>query len=163
MQGATSESASCVYGCYQSFNPRPLCRERRLEWPSSFYWICFNPRPLCRERPSAIRIVVCCMPSFNPRPLCRERLPSVPQQSVRTVVSIHAPYAGSDLVDKADFCYVSVSIHAPYAGSDAEVSARCGNRYVSIHAPYAGSDMRVCPHTVEYISFNPRPLCRERH
>ena len=79
-------------------------------------------------------------------------------------VSIHAPYAGSDLsglrfgefaalfqstppmqgattVTVLFLCITIVSIHAPYAGSDVlfKVPVYLGLD-VSIHAPYAGSD-----------------------
>ena len=81
------------------------------------------------------------------------------------VVSIHAPYAGSDSAftssrflpvgfNPRPLCrerqvaaysrpsLTAVSIHAPYAGSDdASVAARSATS-VSIHAPYAGSDVK---------------------
>ena len=80
------------------------------------------------------------------------------------MVSIHAPYAGSDILcADADLTALIVSIHAPYAGSDpcaatppkavhkfqstppmqgATAKKRRSDIYieVSIHAPYAGSD-----------------------
>ena len=79
------------------------------------------------------------------------------------IVSIHAPYAGSDTTPRVLCGIPSVSIHAPYAGSDFKVHERAQEIYefqstppmqgatlaelekatqvkVSIHAPYAGSD-----------------------
>ena len=47
---------------------------------------------------------------------------------------------GATLVNQADFCYVGVSIHAPYAGSDVRITNTAIDFLVSIHAPYAGSD-----------------------
>ena len=107
------------YNHFHSFNPRPLCRERLSRscfepllhlfqstppmqgatcYPAvrSHSRPCFNPRPLCRERHYALS------PSrqmygFNPRPLCRERRQRDPAQVMVYEVSIHAPYAGSDL------------------------------------------------------------------
>ena len=56
-------------------------------------------------------------------------------------VSIHAPYAGSDLWRIPAHPYGRVSIHAPYAGSDGDACHFRGSELtVSIHAPYAGSD-----------------------
>ncbi len=57
------------------------------------------------------------------------------------VVSIHAPYAGSDGKPAGAGTVAAVSIHAPYAGSDAgqAIPSRL-DTCVSIHAPYAGSD-----------------------
>ena len=78
-------------------------------------------------------------------------------------VSIHAPYAGSDLsglrfgefaalfqstppmqgattVTVLFLCITIVSIHAPYAGSDGGEITLGWLQYVSIPAPYAGSD-----------------------
>ena len=59
------------------------------------------------------------------------------------IVSIHAPYAGSDcLPDGAGGGISGVSIHAPYAGSDSSSGTSSDLiTSVSIHAPYAGSDI----------------------
>ena len=59
--------------------------------------------------------------------------------------------------------HLAVSIHAPYAGSDGEeITLIKIWAEVSIHAPYAGSDDTVEMEVNMAISFNPRPLCRER-
>ena len=117
MQGATrSDKGDRV--SLPSFNPRPLCRERRdtqnmsikqqnvsIHAPyagsdggnmrDSVLFYRFNPRPLCRERPGSTPGAPLHI-SFNPRPLCRERRPLFVATSQRKGVSIHAPYAGSD-------------------------------------------------------------------
>ncbi len=106
---------------------------------------------------------------------------SPPQQPI----SIHAPLAGSDLVEKhilfptTNFDPRSpcgerpfdvgrpvgcsdISIHAPLAGSDWSLSFRELFDGISIHAPLAGSDnmsdvtITMCPH------FDPRSPCGER-
>ena len=90
---------------------------------------------------------------------------SVSKAEAKEKVSIHAPYAGSDLEESqiagnlAGFnprplCRERhnrwmerihrryVSIHAPYAGSDRiEMDGNETGFGVSIHAPYAGSDV----------------------
>ncbi len=60
-----------------------------------------------------------------------------------TVISIHAPHAGSDHV--TDFCVrlSLISIHAPHAGSDFRDYAEGSTTKISIHAPHAGSDQIV--------------------
>ncbi len=125
-----------------------------------------------------------CCDCFNPRPLCRERHLFQHFRDSRQIVSIHAPYAGSDTADATALAFTTVSIHAPYAGSDEKYPIYIGDLKVSIHAPYAGSDapaLSLFPGTVVSIhapyagsdgprssmaldtgSFNPRPLCRER-
>ena len=79
-------------------------------------------------------------------------------------VSIHAPYAGSDVLWArvlTDLGYVS--IHAPYAGSDSQTAVPFPSQMpVSIHAPYAGSDKSILYVLTVHRCFNPRPLCRER-
>ena len=49
MQGATSSYGNTEIRLI-SFNPRPLCRERRKLCVLTGYVSRFNPRPLCRER-----------------------------------------------------------------------------------------------------------------
>ena len=56
-------------------------------------------------------------------------------------VSIHAPHAGRDQIDRRIRTLIKrVSIHAPHAGRDYQAHGRVGYRYVSIHAPHAGRD-----------------------
>ena len=104
----------------------------------------------------------------------------------RYVVSIHAPYAGSDLMVKnAVMIYLKFQSTPPMQGATYLEGDGSGVMGVSIHAPYAGSDTKtkhiskfVCQFqstppmqgaTAEAlycllpdIGFNPRPLCRER-
>ena len=124
----------------------------------------FNPRSPCGERPPSTR------PSrrpgcrFNPRSPCGERLCIVPSFSSTSLVSIHAPRAGSDLADMMrNHVRRRVSIHAPHAGSDSVTSvvlytdagfnprSPCGERPMA-----ALSDESV------FGGFNPRSPCGER-
>ena len=181
---ATGTTKATVSG----FNPRPLCRERpkrklrkkkrkrfqstppmqgatltdRNRWQMRQ---CFNPRPLCRERLDCFAGGGGASVGFNPRPLCRERHFERRSYDFDALVSIHAPYAGSDpgseviksiaplfqstppmqgatiLFDSSSLID-NVSIHAPYAGSDSDSCRGLPvHRLVSIHAPYAGSDL----------------------
>ena len=73
-------------------------------------------------------------------------------------VSIHAPLAGSDsdqLAQWADYLHRCVSIHAPLAGSDMSSRRR---EVVSIHAPLTGSGSDE----LDEIRFNPRSPRGER-
>ena len=126
----------------------------------------FNPRPLCRERRSRERAVYPSLSGFQSTPPMQgatdsatriltgeEEFQSTPPMQGATVrrflchdicvVSIHAPYAGSDAGERGETLWKYVSIHAPYAGSD--VNRKNAYRLVftvSIHAPYAGSDAK---------------------
>ncbi len=121
---------------------------------------------------------------FNPRSLCGER--PRPRRKCRPLsdISIHAPYAGSDVIPKGATDCADISIHAPYAGSDVRILRTIGKVQlfqstlpmrgatcslsrvfsrsgISIHAPYAGSDiLNGNCNTTGY--FNPRSLCGER-
>ena len=78
-------------------------------------------------------------------------------------VSIHAPYAGSDLQGIKSLalflCFNPRPLCRERLG-ETDIPDQHGG--VSIHAPYAGSDFSAwhCSHYMS--SFNPRPLCRER-
>ena len=79
---------------------------------------------------------------FNPRPLCRERRGVVPIMAQRLVVSIHAPYAGSDErsgVRRSVF--VMFQSTPPMQGATLFHASAASFSVVSIHAPYAGSDV----------------------
>ena len=73
------------------------------------------------------------------------------------------PMQGAPRLDRGIPDHAAVSIHAPYAGSDQETDPGVHGRTVSIHAPYAGSDTGWNVLDALNKSFNPRPLCRERH
>ena len=80
------------------------------------------------------------------------------------IVSIHAPYAGSDPELRAEDIEVkSVSIHAPYAGSDIvyDVDKPFADEFQST-PPMQGATKRFWIIATGGGSFNPRPLCRER-
>ena len=102
------------------------------------------------------------------------------------MISIHAPRAGSDTVNRQSSIFRKISIHAPRAGSDIAVMSYTQKEvgfqstlpvrgatlsdlnvrrqcYISIHAPRAGSDQTAlrCPRANLY--FNPRSPCGERH
>ena len=122
---------------------------------------------------------------FNPRSLHRERRFFYFLLCASLLVSIHAPYIGSDLIDAHAIPLIYVSIHAPYIGSDLSHleerddyygfnprslhrERRYGLRYsiigdrVSIHAPYIGSDGDHSSMRAATSRFNPRSLHRER-
>ncbi|QTA93750.1 Uncharacterized protein dnm_098540 [Desulfonema magnum] len=75
------------------------------------------------------------------------------------------PVRGATETDSLRCWLNCVSIHAPRAGSDViERLALSREAHVSIHAPRAGSDFSVRKKQIEYYaSFNPRPPCGERH
>ena len=80
------------------------------------------------------------------------------------MVSIHTPYAGSDSIRQEPGKGGSyVSIHAPYAGSD--LSFICKNylyKPFQSTPPMQGATAYLIPFSSILVSFNPRPLCRER-
>ena len=79
----------------RSFNPRPLCRERHFSLHTFPFFSCFNPRPLCRERQreNGVYTELFLFQSTPPMQGATDFSLLFPWQSV---VSIHAPYAGSD-------------------------------------------------------------------
>ena len=123
---------------------------------------------------------------FNPRPLCRERRHRKAIMSMTITFQSTPPMQGATTISEERIGILHVSIHAPYAGSDLFAKLKNGGgaggfnprplcrerlisprrepaeRIVSIHAPYAGSDMKISVHLPALHCFNPRPLCRER-
>ena len=101
------------------------------------------------------------------------------------IISIHAPYAGSDKAWRLLKLWISISIHAPYAGSDGNTfSAKrrsrnfnprslCRER-LSLRArsdaelefqstlPMQGATLAAAIKSMKLDNFNPRSLCRER-
>ena len=78
---------------------------------------------------------------FNPRSPCGERLKMIEDAIKGSIISIHAPRAGSDVsLAVCSVLYFSISIHAPRAGSDRESVEFWMSIVISIHAPRAGSD-----------------------
>ena len=77
-------------------------------------------------------------------------------------ISIHAPHAGSDVLDITMRAASRISIHAPHAGSDHIRPAVSMVEGISIHAPHAGSDQVLNFHLSHLLNFNPRSPCGER-
>ena len=101
--------------------------------------------------------------SFNPRPLCRERPERITGRFNTHLFQSTPPMQGATLTAPFRSFSFRVSIHAPYAGSDGKSISLFLILIVSIHAPYAGSDENRGERPGAGKSFNPRPLCRERH
>ena len=82
----------------------------------------------------------------------------------KRLVSIHAPYAGSDAGGKERRPYGAGFNPRPLCRERRCELRKVYHRYhVSIHAPYAGSDDTFpTPLCYTIQGFNPRPLCRER-
>ena len=81
-----------------NFNPRSLCRERQIICVTVYRLQNFNPRSLCRERPASIfpEIIFWIFQSTLPmQGATFSRATCVP---LFTCISIHAPYAGSDVL-----------------------------------------------------------------
>ncbi len=77
-------------------------------------------------------------------------------------VSIHAPYAGSDLSGLFYLCCYPVSIHAPYAGSDRLMSRKRKSLHCFNPRPLCRERLHNVYEYPNLYCFNPRPLCRER-
>ncbi len=77
-------------------------------------------------------------------------------------ISIHAPHAGSDVLDITMRAASRISIHAPHAGSDHIRPAVSMVEGISIHAPHAGSDGWHTGNKRVPVHFNPRSPCGER-
>ena len=122
----------------------------------------FNPRSPCGER------LPLCLVSrwpcyFNPRSPCGERHDKTAPPAAATLISIHAPHAGSDLaLTRALHKERTISIHAPHAGSDEYFKTAQDRLTISIHAPHAGSDDSAISRATELNNFNPRSPCGER-
>ena len=78
-------------------------------------------------------------------------------------ISIHAPHAGSDHDRQRRYTGHHISIHAPHAGSDGDADRRFRGLLISIHAPHAGSDRLPRSQNRLHCHFNPRSPCGERH
>ena len=82
---------------------------------------------------------------FNPRTPCGVRQKLHPGFTVSRSISIHAPLAGCDAMDKADStATTSISIHAPLAGCDKSCSpvSRCRALFQSTH-PLRGATAKA--------------------
>ena len=78
-------------------------------------------------------------------------------------ISIHAPRAGRDgCVHGPTWLVSAISIHAPRAGRD-HGSGACGDHQrISIHAPHAGRDQQELEAQRDMLHFNPRAPCGAR-
>ena len=122
------------------FNPRPLCRERQGDQgdPGQSAYVSIHAPYAGSDKKTSRRYRnhYC----FNPRPLCRERLTSEEKAEYRAKFQSTPPMQGATPAETGQTITVVVSIHAPYAGSDDIASKYRDQQKVSIHAPYAGSD-----------------------
>ena len=168
-----------------SFNPRPLCRERPGQSLPAFPLSWFQSTPPMQgatlffsfviitfivsihapyagsDYPDPVSSHSCTC--FNPRPLCRERPVIRLSVLIPAHVSIHAPYAGSDIMLCLRPAKCTVSIHAPYAGSDANgILLRSWFTRFQSTPPMQGATYARILNKVFKQCFNPRPLCRER-
>lgn len=77
----------------------------------------FNPRSPCGERPYW-RVRCFILSLFQSTPPMRGATVRMLIEDILTLISIHAPHAGSDTA--TDRCYMTpeISTHAPHAGSD---------------------------------------------
>ncbi len=74
-----------------------------------------------------------------------------------SLISIHAPLTGCDIVYKVDCARYRISIHAPLTGCDFKLNCERGIQDISIHAPLTGCDSDVCFINLNpIIYFNPR-------
>ena len=103
--------------------------------------------------------------NFNPRSPCgeRPRLPFLPR-TFRAFQSTLPVRGATRLQGSVYFSALGISIHAPRAGSDNmdRRGAACLSN-ISIHAPRAGSDgLSICTLHIIHLDFNPRSPCGER-
>ena len=89
---------------YTNFNPRSPCGERRYAaCDRRGCLVYFNPRSPCGERPYDQSNGSSCA-NFNPRSPCGERRGGFDDDLLHHAISIHAPRAGSDVIENKDFC-----------------------------------------------------------
>ena len=164
VRGATLSYRSFITARH-NFNPRSPCGERPSQDPPGAVTVTnFNPRSPCGERLAAQKEKIA-LTEFQSTLPVRGATPHVFRTRAELLISIHAPRAGSDRVDRLMLVIITeISIHAPRAGSDggsedeeseepkfqstlpvrgatARVSAFGRlTATISIHAPRAGSD-----------------------
>ena len=101
---------------------------------------------------------------FNPRPLCRERRHSRVNVSLSCQFQSTPPMQGATGIWAGCTILTLVSIHAPYAGSDAWYHSNPASiRLFQSTPPMQGATFSRGFVTALMHCFNPRPLCRERH
>ena len=138
MQGATSETCICMYQVlFQSTPPMQGATQDDRSCPG---WMGFNPRPLCRER------------------LTADKLPNL-----GAIVSIHAPYAGSDAQRPVMLHRLCSFNPRPLCRERRRKHGknwkRCGFQSTP---PMQGATRLILIRRQKRQCFNPRPLCRER-
>ena len=122
------------------FNPCSPCGERRKLILTPYIRYLFQSTLPLRGATALPSAIVLGRSDFNPRSPCGERLALVKTTIDWLGISIHAPLAGSDDVDK----------------KIRDLSD------ISIHAPLAGSDMTESNPVIVFANFNPRSPCGER-
>ena len=100
----------------------------------------FNPRSPCGERPYW-RVRCFILSLFQSTPPMRGATVRMLIEDILTLISIHAPLAGSDGADIVD---INIA------------------RHISTHAPHAGSDTNFFQQGPRHLDFNPRSPCGER-
>ena len=136
------------------FNPRsPRGERHRRDICRRGTEIHFNPRSPRGERHGVLNWFQQ-LPGFQSTlpsrgATCRSR----PKRIIYTIISIHAPLAGSDRNPSRDCLRNSISIHAPLAGSDGAAAYPDDRTAISIHAPLAGSDHEPQRTQIVYCEF----------
>ena len=99
---------------------------------------------------------------FNPRSPCGERLALHLGLPFQVVFQSTLPVRGATYGDVFFGGFSIISIHAPRAGSDLRICFSSQIFEISIHAPRAGSDVLLRLHVLQTLNFNPRSPCGER-
>ena len=99
---------------------------------------------------------------FNPRSPCGERLGRLLSRSVVNQFQSTLPMRGATFRVGQIIVDSLISIHAPHAGSDATGIRDVDGILISIHAPHAGSDAGTDRGGMCSTDFNPRSPCGER-
>ena len=160
LRGATRDARRVLR--HVGFNPRSPCGERPAARRPARSRLCFNPRSPCGER----------LTSDTSLPHSSEFQPTLPLRGathlshgvgVDSVVSTHAPLAGSDYRKNWDIVMAAqFQPTLPLRGATiVRVWSRVGHE-VSTHAPLAGSDSWMRRPQPPGTCFNPRSPCGER-
>ena len=86
-----------------------------------------------------------------------------PQKSLKEVISIHAPHAGSDCLElQQPEIYKYFNPRSPCGERQEGQMNETDLMHISIHAPHAGSDRFRLAGAGGFHDFNPRSPCGER-
>ena len=141
MQGATTSTFSASISVYWFQSTPPMQGATLLSGSPRFLHISFNPRPLCRERRFRGRTVFDGK-MFQSTPPMQGATTSFAGPAVKDGFQSTPPMQGATAIRQKKLLSLQVSIHAPYAGSDGQdLGEIILSDAVSIHAPYAGSDI----------------------